>query len=292
MNVESKTGSDRLRIPYFALALGLIVLALAALGGWFYTGLISRLGEWQFASFGIYFNLASILLFVALLALVWRIGRFLLKKRRSDEDSLENDELTDLRRNLQLTTIAKKTIGWLGLATIFGAFITVIYLVLLPSEDMKIREITPDQAARGPEGPVVLRDVSAVGQTARYRQGFLFWQRTYYFVPIATGVAQDNVARATVFLEVPAKSARSNIVADTKGILRHKTLPKEVASMYRGADFPVADGASVVFIDGASSNWTTRVLLYDMLLIGLLFLLFYLYLRRRSRRLDKEISNH
>lgn len=292
MNLDRRTRSDRLSIPYVALALGLITLVLAALGGWSYTGLVNRLGEWQFASFGVYFNLASILLFVALLALVWRIGGFLAKKRRSDEENPESDELTDLRENLQRTTIAKRITGWLGLATVLAAFITVIYLVLLPSEDMKVREITADQAARGPEGPVVLRGVSPVGQTARYRQGFLFWQRTYYFVPIAMETAGDDQSRATVFLEVPEKFARSNVAVNTKGILRHKTLPDEVTSMYRAANFPVEDNASVIFTNGASSNWTTRVLLYDMLLIGLLFLLFNLYLRRRVRRLDKEIINH
>ncbi|MEH6757987.1 MAG: hypothetical protein V7676_10775 [Parasphingorhabdus sp.] len=291
MSGKSTSGRDTLPIPYLALALGLVVFILAAVGGWSYTGLINRLGEWQFATFGLYFNLASILIFVALLALVWRIGRTLVRRDRSD-DEIEDRAAEDLRNNLLLTTLAKKITGWLGLAIIFSAFVTMIYLVLLPSEDQKTRELSAAEAERGPEGPVELRGVTAIGQTARYRQGFLFWQRTYYFMPIAKEKNQNKAAKVTVFLEVPAKLARSNTAISAKGILRHGTLPDEVASMYAGANIPVAERASVIFANESSSNWATRVLLYDMLLLGFLSLLFSWLLKRRQKRLEKEIGNH
>ncbi len=292
LNIKNTSDGNKLSIPYFALALGLIVLILAALGSWYYTGLISRLGEWQFANFGIYFNLASILLFVALLAVIWRIGRALMNRTRKKDDELDVEEAEDIRNNLLLTTIAKKITGWLGLAILFSAFITLIYLLLLPSDEMKTREINAAQASRGPEGPVELSGVTAIGQTARYQQGFLFWQRTYYFMPIAMEIDQDKVGRASVFLEVPAKLAKSNSTLRAQGILRHGTLPDEVSAMYNGVKFPVAKDASVIFANGSSSSWTTRVLFYDMLLLGSISLIFSWLLKRREKRLEKELGNH
>lgn len=292
LNIKSTSDSNKLSIPYFALALGLIVLILAAVGSWFYTGLISRLGEWQFANFGIYFNLSSILLFVALLALIWRIVRALMNRSRTNDDENDIGEAEGIRKNLLLTTLARKITGWLGLATLLAAFVTLIYLILLPSNEMKTREISAPQASRGPEGPVELRGVTAIGQTARYRQGFLFWQRTYYFMPIAMETNQDKGTRASVFLEVPPKLAKSNAPLRAKGILRHGTLPDEVASIYNSIKFPVAKDASVVFANESSSNWATRVLLYDMLLLGSLSLIFSWLLKRREKRLEKESGDH
>lgn len=286
MSVENTSDRENLPIPYFALALGIVVFLFAAIGGWFYTGLINRLGEWQFANFGLYFNLATILIFVALLALIWRIGRALTKRNRSKQSEEEG-----LRKDLLLTTLAQKITNWLGFAIVFAAIITLIYVVLLPSTDLRVREISSVQTIRGPEGPVELSGLRAIGPTARYRQGFLFWQRTYYFMPVAIGRNRNKTNEAAVFLEVPAMLAKSSSALSAKGVLRHDVLPDEVAAIYTAVKFSVAKRSSVIFASDASSSWAARVLLYDMLLLGLFFLIFSLILKRRKKRLEKERSN-
>lgn len=285
MSVEGKTGKDKLPVPYFAMIISVVILALASAGAWFYTGLVSRLGEWQFANFGLFFNLATILIFVALLVLVWRILRALLKRNRSEEEEAE-----DLRRDLIFTKLAQKILFWLGVALLVSAVVTTIYLLLLPSDDLKTREITAAQAASGPEGPVESRGMRAIGPTARYRQGFIFWERTYFFMPVAS-IRNGKIDEAAVFLEVPARLARSNAALSAKGILRHDALPDEVAVMYDGARFPVADSASVIFANETSSGWSSRVLLYNTILLGLLSWLFSWMFKRRKKRLEDKIAD-
>ena len=285
MSGENKLGAEKLPIPYFAIALGLIGLLFAAIGGWYYTGLNNRLGEWQFANFGLYLNLATILLFVALIALLWRIGRAIAKRRHSDDDKVD-----DPRDNLTLLILSQKVVNWLGIALLFSAVITFVYIALLPSADKSAREITVLQAASGAEGPVKLVGVTAIGPAARYRQGFVFWQKTYYFIPVASKRRANDIAEATVFIEVPAKLAQSKAAITINGILRRDALPDEVATMYRNAKFPVAQSASLVFASEKSSKWPARVLLYDMLLLAFLSFVFGYILKRSRRRAEKEIA--
>lgn len=285
MSGQTKPGTEKLPIPYFAIALGSIGLLFAAIGGWYYTGLNNRLGEWQFANFGLYLNLTTILLFVALIALLWRIGRAVAKRRQSDEDKVD-----DPRDNLTLLILSQKVVNWLGVALLFSAGIALVYIALLPSADKSAREVTLLQAASGAEGPVKLVGVTAIGPAARYRQGFVFWQRTYYFIPVASKRRANKTAEATVFIEVPAKLAQSKSAITINGILRRDALPDEVATMYRNAKFPVAESASLVFASEKSSDWHARVLLYDMLLLAFLSFVFGYILKRSRRRAEKEIA--
>jgi hypothetical protein len=285
MSDQIKPGSDNLSVPYFALALGLIGLLLAAIGGWFYTGLNNRLGEWQFANFGLYLNLTTILIFVALIALIWRIGRALAKR---DKSKAGDDE--EIRKNLTFTTLAQKLVAWLAVALLFSAAVAYIYMALLPSSDKDARQITILQAANGAEGPARLLGTTAIGPSARYSQGFLFWKRTYYFMPVASERRIDKSTEATVFIEVPAKLAQSKAAISINGILRRDALPDEVATMYRNAKFPVAQSASVMFASDASSDWSARVLVYDLLLLGVMSFAFGLMLKKRRQRLEKEIA--
>jgi hypothetical protein len=285
MTGETKLGVGKLPIPYFAVALGLIGLLFAAIGGWYYTGLNNRLGEWQFANFGLYLNVTTILLFVALIALVWRIGRALANIKNSDEDKVDVS-----RKNLVYMTLSHIVVNWLSVALLFAAVITFVYIALLPSSDKSAREITLLQAVNGAEGPVKLRGVTAIGPSARFRQGFLFWQRTYFFMPVAGKRRANGPSEATVFIEVPAKLAQSKSAVSINGILRRDALPDEVATMYRNARIPVAQSASLVFANEKSSNWPARVLMYDLLLLAFLSFAFGLILRRRRRQLEKDIA--
>lgn len=285
MSIQDNRNTDKLPIPYFALALGMVGLLFAAIGSWFYTGLNNRLGEWQFSTFGIYLNVTTVLIFVALIALLWRIGRAITKRDHSEENERES-----LRKSLSFMTISQKIVNWLGIALFISALITFGYLLLLPSEDQKIRQVTVAEAANGAEGPVELRAVSATGPTSRFRQGFLFWQRTYYFMPIASRRRADNSAEATLFIEVPARLAQSSSAISTKGLLRRDALPDEVATMYRNAKFPVAQSARIIFDNEQSSDWPARVLLYDLLLLGVMSFAFGWALKRRRMRLEKELS--
>lgn len=294
------------KVRWYVLILAALAIFLAV-GTWSYEGLIYWLAEWQFDKFGRYFPSFTIVLLLALAAILLIIARMIWRRvQRKREGQLADDEQTSADQTGADQTGADqardaRALGQMGFARRFFSVFTAlaftaglgtfIHYLQLPRPTKAVTTINLASSAPSQlnEGSVVIRGIQAIGPIARTSEDITFDRSSVYLVPVGQTRLENGSAAANLFVQVLG-SARRDVPTEVSGVLRRNALPSEVAVMYRAAGFPVMSDSSVVFLDAQASRKPSLNVLITCFALALIGALFALVARRRERNFAKHLE--
>lgn len=263
-----------------ALAVAGIVFVVATLGSLQYSGLIERMGEWQFQRLGLYMPVLSVLAWVALAGLLLAAVGWLIARRRPDAGSAPLPLDVATRRNAALRN-ALIVLGFLaGLVALGGA----INLVLLPKADNTEQLLTPATFGPGRSGNVRLEGFRVAGPMARYSEGVLFWKKDIFLVPLTSRGGADGADPVKVFAQVTRYEAGTKVPQAYRGTMRQAALPRELYPLYAGQGIAVQENAAVLFRDTFSMALPTLLLIGESAVVALIAFATALIIHRRRNR--------
>jgi len=249
-----------------------------------YIGLMYRFAEWQFDQFDRYFPVLSIIGVLLLLYLVWELVRYIVRRgwRKVPDDTL-HDRRIGVRRSAGV---------FLSVAALLAALLfTGTFLQWMqqpPTRGPAARvALASGQSATLMPGPVEVSGMRAIGPIARYTEDFLFLRRTRYLAPI--GRSPEPGAPFNLFAEVRGMDPATDVPETVNGVLRLDALMPEIRTLYRGAEFPVAQRSAVVFATPGSANRPFVVLLIELATLSGLAWLFSRHLRKTANQQEQEL---
>lgn len=281
------TGNENTRSPFLGtrwlagLAAAAAVFAAAGAGSLRYSGLINRMGEWQFERLGFYLPMMSVLAWVAAFALFAAlIARIVFRGKETGElvANAASHRATLLRNVLMV-------VGFIaGLVALGGT----LNLVMLPGGGEADRLVTPSTLILGSkEGNARLQGFRVAGPMARYSEGVLFWKKDTFLVPL-TGAAQGEQDGVRLFAQVTQYEAGTRLPSSYRGVLRLAALPRELYPLYAAQGVGVQDNAAVLFRDTFSMALPTLLLIGEAALVAIAAFTVALILNRRRNRLAAE----
>lgn len=252
-----------------------MVFVAAILGALEYSGLVNRLGEWQFSHFGFYLPMISVLGWVGLAALiVWAVTWLLRRSRRAPpRPSAIRGRRTILRNGL----IALGFVA--GMVALAGA----VNLSTLPGTEQADRLIVPATLGPGAEGNARLQGFHVAGPVARYTQGVLFWRNDTYLVPLAGG-APGSRQPVQLFAQVTPYEVETRLPSAYQGILRQAAVPRELYPLFATQGVMIDNGAAVLFRDAFSMALPTLLLIGEAALVAIVAFITAAVVHRRRRR--------
>lgn len=291
-SAEQANPSHRLKMIDWAfgiMGIAFVVFFVQAIN---YKSIFGWLAEWQFAHLGRYFPSLTMILCVAVVAIIAFAALWLLRRlrqgRRTEAETTEAASPFARERGFQqvsrLFLIASACAALFALGNFF-------HFIQLPDNKgaRQLLDMGSQEAKSVAQGPVTAKSLRIVGPIGHYSDDLIFYRRTTYVAPIAMTVNAEREKRLTAFVELTADEVYRRAFPETRdGILRKDGLPPEVAMMYRGAGYGVDGDSPVIFRTVASLERSTVILMLEFLTLSLLTLLIGLFARSRYRRLKKD----
>lgn len=257
---------------------GLLLASFVVYQAFAYRGFISSLAEWQFGRIDTYYPMATLLVLLAIFALVvWLVVSIDRRRQRTTPPEQERVFRNGQRLAGGLNAIAVM----LGVASVLTL---ALMLFSVPSAGAPFA-VTVGSAVPTPDGTAAdLRGLVRYDRLSRLRQNVLLFGRTNYYAPVEplSGAAPgDGVA---YFVERTDAAAGPPRVETNRGLLRTGALPGEIAHMYRNAGIAISPEASLLQPSGAHARWPFLVLALQFALLAIIFAAFAYYERRRLKR--------
>ncbi|MBB6123256.1 hypothetical protein [Sphingobium subterraneum] len=251
-----------------------------------YRGLVARLAEWQFGRFDNYWPSLTVLGLAAFFSLPIIIITLLVHRRRKGEELATHAQIV-----LNTARHLKQAFATLTLISTAAAILCIILLLTLPPTEGRPLPVAVGGAGSidPGEGPRTLLGYVDLRSVARYDEDLLITGRTLYFAPVRASSDDRSIAR--YFVEVHySPDGPQRFYPIMTGVLRHRGLPGEIASLYRGARFPVADDNYLLYRSGYQLRWRYYVLAAEFGIGGVLLGIVTLILRRRARVFAQQLA--
>lgn len=246
-----------------------------------YVGLMYRLAEWQFEHFDRYFPVLSIIAILVILYLLWEAARYILRRgwRKPASDTQH------LRRIAARHSAARFLRCVAAVAVILFAG-TLVQWLQQPSSSGPATPIAlaSGQRATLTPGPVSVSGLHAIGPIARYSEDFLFVRRTRFLAPVGRSTSPGTPFN--LFVEVRGMDPARDVPPTMRGVLRFDAMMPEIRTLYRDADFPVAEQSAIIFANPSSANRPYFVLLAELLLFAILAWIFARHFARTAKALE------
>ena len=248
-----------------------------------YIGLMYRFAEWQFEVFDRYFPVLSIIVILVILYLVWEAVRAILRRGRRKTAS----EPLHLRRIAARHSAALflRCVAVLAIILFAGTFIQWLQQPSSRGPATRIALASGQPAALTP-GPVSVSGLRAIGPIARYSEDFLFLRRTRFLAPVGRSSAPGTPYN--LFVEVRGMDPVRDVPPTTRGVLRFDAMMPEIRTLYRDADFPVAEQSAVIFANPGSANRPHFVLLAELAAFAILAWIFARHFTRTAKELEAD----
>lgn len=255
-----------------------------------YFGFVGGLAEWQFGEVGTYFPALTQTVLVGLCALLVWLVSLLLRKRRTEKDTLVGVQ-EEVQRYLSTQARITKGLYILVALGLLGAIISALLLFSLPGSGGPAQRLssTTAMAPMPREGLTVLRGPADMDQLARFRETILIRERTTYFVPLGSGGAKAPVQYFVQVRRIEGNPER--YVPIRAGILRKGGLPRELRAMYDNAGLNVVDDHFVLFESASSLGWRHETIALEFLLFSLVCAVFAFLHRRNWRRTEAALAD-
>jgi len=279
------------KVRWYVLTLAALATFLAV-ETWSYDGLIYWLAEWQFDRFGRYFPSFTIVLLLALAAILLIIARMIrLRLQGKREEQPVDDDRTREGKALGQLGFARRFFSVFTALALTAGLSTLIHYLQLPGPTKAVATINLASSAPSQlkEGSVVIRGIQAIGPIARTSEDITFDRSSVYLVPVGQTRLENGSAAANLFVQVLGNDRR-DVPLEVRGVLRRNALPSEVAVMYRAAGFPVMSDSSIVFLDADASRKPSLNVLITFAVLALVGGLFALAARRRERRFAERLE--
>lgn len=236
---------------WLAIAWIVLVLVAVTIQAHTYTGWVAQLTEWQFDRMGQSFPTATFLLLFALCAIPGFIVLALALRRSHTAQSLSALDIA-LARAVRMQHV----LTGLAILVAIAAIVAVVQMAQLPSAAGVARSVDAGTVANSvqPQGPVVLVGRYRYDRTATFGQNVLVARRDYHYVPVQSARGPEAQALA-VFAEIDGNPAKQGAIESHTGVLRHNSLPPEVAQLYRDAGFTVSSAAYVLYSAPETMRW-------------------------------------
>jgi hypothetical protein len=284
---KQKFGISMARNIFLPLGILLVAFLILFWVGFSYSGIVARMAEWQFSYFGKWFPMITILSFCALGLLFWRFVGWLRKR-----SLMAKKKWTDADERDYIFKLARTAYVMLRALAVFCFVIVVVaffYWLILPNLDTDTKLTKLPNYLEVQEGSTNLAGSQPIGPIARYREAIFGIGPEQHFAPIASRkLADGSASEFTVFAELKQTKNGPRIVSESPGLMRRNALPGELKAMYRFKGYAVSDTPAVVFLSPASAGRATLILMIEAFAAGVIFLVFALVMRRRSRKIAQE----
>ena len=258
-----------------------------------YRSLVERLGEWQFATFGLYFPSLTVVLIVALLAAPVALLIVLRRRRRlrlAERDGL----LTSRDRVMVPINAALRGVIFFRIVALvagFSALGALLALLGLPSTTGPTAVVTGGENPVGAvEGPARFAPGRTLGSVARLEENVGLARRVTYVAPVRPISARTGPVR--FFTQVERLAGTEPRFAPLReGIMTADGAPRELVNLYRTVGIVTVDEPALLARDAAHLRWRPIVLGVQLALMALLSLGAAALLQRQARRLQRTLRN-
>ncbi len=253
-----------------------------------YTGLVLRLGEWQFDRFERYFPTLTFIALTALFSLPALVALALVRRRDGDTPP---PEAVRRANAIDAATQLMRLLFAVGVVGVGAAIASLLMLVTLPTSAGAPRDVRVGTAeALAPEeGHVRLVGTIGVDRVARFDESLLVIRREIFVAPVIDRGQQAPLRYFVMLQPIDAQARRFAPVRP--GILRQAALPREIVHLYRRARYAVADTPYLLFASDRDLRWRYIVFAGEALVLALVALLFAEVQRRRRDRLAREFAD-
>jgi hypothetical protein len=250
-------------------AAGVIVVAWQA---YRFAAPFGLLRDWQLGWFGQYFPGLSVLVLLALVAVVAGLAPLVTSRKRA---ALMDGERAR-RRARQL---------YLVLAFVTAAFAAGLVAALVPLLTMpndRAPAVRVDARAAGlAQGPATLVGRIVPGKAIVFRRTVGLATRRVQFVAVERGA---GATKARYLIEVPTATAGDNRT-EHRGLLVQNALPADAILALEESGQPVARPYAVLFMTAASASWAASAFVVQLGLLTLVSLAATIIQRGIARRL-------
>lgn len=254
-----------------------------------YDGLIERLAEWQFSTFG-YFNPS--ITYLALVALLASPGLLVFLRVRH-RDSEQRLAVATLRSAI----VFRRVVLGLSAACFAAAIVTLLMLLTLPTSVGAVRQIDLGQpvVTLPQEGPTTIDGRILYDRTAVLGEDLVVAHRTLLIAPMLSPTSAN--ADLQFFVELPpetdtqtgavqSRAAQNRGASSMTGILKRNALPGEIVALFRYAGYRIEPPYYVLFAGKASMRWPYYEIAGELALVALLFLALGVWQHRRIKWLE------
>ena len=290
VTMPSERGPWQRRWQLFAVWVALVVGVLL----WWtsrYTGIVGRMGEWQFGELDRYYPTLTAVAIAALLTIPLAIIMALVQRRRARQTAMVD---TAQAQSLTAALRLEWFFWFITAGAVAVALIAFFQMRQLPVGEGTVRVVTVgasgDAAANRYEGPARLDGQVDLTHVAKLRDKVLFEQRDVYIAPVLARGAGAGAAVSYFTVVRPTDLPETRFEPIAGGVLHRDGVPHELLNLFRGAGVNVGKDNALLVPDAQSMGWRYRAALGQSALVAAIGAIFALLARRSRKHLARKFD--